>query len=196
MNWPELPPSVPRAGNALVRLCCRGLLTLAGWKVVLDDFPDEPKLVIVAAPHTSNWDWVIGILTVYGLGLKVTWLGKHTLFKGPLRWLFYRLGGIPVDRTASTGVVEQIISAFGKRQKMIFALAPEGTRSKVAGFRTGYHRIARGANVPLVLAAFDYPGRKVRVTGKFTLTSDCQADTERLQDYYAQFRDSNPPTVD
>lgn len=189
MSWPELPQKVPRAGNAFTRFFCRGLLTLAGWNVVVDDFPNEPKLVIVAAPHTSNWDWVIGILAVYGLGLKVTWLGKHTLFKGPLRWLFCRLGGIPVDRGASTGVVEQVISAFETREKMIFALAPEGTRSKGAAFRTGYHRIARGANVPLVLAVFDYAGRKVRVTGDFRLTNDCQGDTKRLQDYYAKFRD-------
>jgi 1-acyl-sn-glycerol-3-phosphate acyltransferase len=186
LSWTELPPQVPTAGNALTRGFCRGLLKLAGWRVE-SNFPNVPKAMVIVAPHTSNWDWVIGILVVFGLGLRITWLGKHTLFQGPFAWFFYGLGGTPVDRGAAAGIVDQVVAEYGRREQMLYGLAPEGTRSAGSRFRSGYHHIARGADVPLVLAAFDYPSRTLTVGEVFPLSDDVRADSKRLQAWYQQF---------
>ena len=113
-RFPELPPSLPRRGNVFTQASGRGLLTLAGWRIE-GEFPDRPKLVAIVAPHTSNWDFVVGISVVFAMGLRVRFLGKHTLFKPPLGWLMRWLGGTPVVRDTPQGAV-------GDAAEMIAAL--------------------------------------------------------------------------
>ncbi|HEX2722936.1 MAG TPA: 1-acyl-sn-glycerol-3-phosphate acyltransferase, partial [Gemmatimonadaceae bacterium] len=118
----------------------RYALQLGGWKFE-GAMPDEPKFVIIVAPHTSNWDFVLGVAALFSLGLKITFLGKHTLFKGPLRPLMHWLGGVPVDRSVSRDRVGEAVAAFERADRMIMAVAPEGTRKPVKEWKTGFYHI-------------------------------------------------------
>jgi 1-acyl-sn-glycerol-3-phosphate acyltransferase len=118
--------------------------------------PDLDKYVMIGAPHTSNWDFPIGLALLFSLDLRLYWLGKHTLFRRPFGALFSLLGGVPVDRTRSGGVVNQIIRAFEENDRMILVLSPEGTRKRITHWKTGFYYIAHGAGVPIVPAYVDY----------------------------------------
>lgn len=145
------------------------------------DLPNLSKFVIIAAPHTSNWDFPVGMAAKLALGLGAVWIGKHTIFRGPFGTILRALGGIPVDRSASSDVVGQIVAEFARRAQMVFALAPEGTRKKVERWKTGFYRIARGANVPIVPVALDFGSRVVRIMPAFTTTGDADADIAELR---------------
>ena len=124
--------------------------------------PDEPKLVAIVAPHTSNWDFPLGLLVKWALGLRASFLGKHTLFRAPLGWLMRRWGGIPVDRRSANNVVSQMVDEFRRRKALLLVIAPEGTRKHVADWKTGFYHIADGARVPIVCVAFDWGRRVIR----------------------------------
>jgi 1-acyl-sn-glycerol-3-phosphate acyltransferase len=161
---PTTPPrpgaSVPQRGNALVRSLCATGLRLAGWRFE-GELPDAGKMIIVAAPHTSNWDFVIGMAGVFALGVDLHWMGKHTLFKAPFGGFMRWLGGLAIDRTAAHGVVEQVVEEFDRRDRLLLVVTPEGTRSKVARWKTGFWHIARGAGVPILLAGLDYRHKRL-----------------------------------
>lgn len=155
-----------------------------GWRVE-GDIPNLPKLVLIAAPHTSNWDFVVGIAAKLALGLRVLWLGKDTLFRFPLGFLMRGLGGVPVDRSAPNAVVETIVSEFAAREQLLVALAPEGTRRRVARWRTGFYHIARGAGVPIVTVAIDWRVRALRIGAPFQTTGEPERDFEALRNRFA-----------
>jgi 1-acyl-sn-glycerol-3-phosphate acyltransferase len=180
---PPLPPAAPRGGNALTRAFGRALLGLLGWRVE-GAVPDVPRCVIVAAPHTSNWDFVVGIAAKLALGLRVRWLGKHTLFRWPFAGLLRWLGGIPVDREAAVGVVETAVERLRAEEKLFLGLTPEGTRQKVDRWKSGFHRIALGAGVPILPVRIDWSRRAIGLAPLFTTSADYDADLARLQ---AQF---------
>ncbi len=161
-------------------------LGLFGWKVV-GRFPDAPKMVIIVAPHTSNWDFVAGFWAYLALDLQATWFGKHTLFIWPFGILFRRFGGIPIRREsrAASAVVDDYTAAFQARERMLLALAPEGTRKKVSEWKSGFHRIARRAGVPIVPVALDYRLSRVIVGRPFVATEDWEGDVVRLKALYA-----------
>jgi 1-acyl-sn-glycerol-3-phosphate acyltransferase len=149
-------------------------------------------MMVIGAPHTSNWDWVLVILAAYALGAHISWLAKDSLFRSPLGGLFRYLGGIPVDRSAAHGMVGESIEKFKQREKMMLCITPEGTRSKVRAWKKGFHHIATGANVPIVLASFDY-GRKVVGFGPTLIASgDVDADLQTIQDLYATVQAKQP----
>src|SRR6185503_1076937 len=141
---PILGPELPRSGGPISRALGRWVLAAMGWRVE-GDIPNIPKLVIIAAPHTSNWDFVVGIAAKSALGLRVTFLGKDSLFRFPLGVLMRAWGGIPVDRGESHDVVSDIVAEFARRDRLVLALAPEGTRKRVDRWRTGFYHIAHGA---------------------------------------------------
>ena len=146
------------------------------WRIE-GQFPDLQKFVIIVAPHTSNWDFVVGLLCDLALDMDAAWLGKHTIFVGPFgRWL-KSLGGIPVERSASHNVVSQVAAEFARREQMILAIAPEGTRRKVEAWKSGYWHIARAAGVPIVPAGLDF-ARRAAVIGPPRWTTDSLADDE------------------
>jgi 1-acyl-sn-glycerol-3-phosphate acyltransferase len=151
---------MPRRGGLIAPWIGRSLMRLSGWKIE-GELPNVPKLVITVGPHTSNWDFAIGMLAMWALDLNLSWIGKHTIFVWPFSLLLRSMGGIPVDRNSAHGVVGEIIDAFQQRERMWFALAPEGTRKKVAHFRSGFLHIAEGAQVPVLLAYLDYRKRAV-----------------------------------
>jgi len=163
-------------GSALAR----AVLRLAGWRVNFDGLPARQG-VIIAYPHTSNWDFVWGVLAKWAIGLPVTFWGKDTLFRVPLfgRWLRW-IGGLPVDRKSAQGVVAEtagrLRAAAAHDQFMWLALAPEGTRSYAPGWRSGFWHVALQARVPLAIAYFDYVRKEVGVDSAWRLSGDERAD--------------------
>ena len=187
MSLPRLGESIPRRGNAFSRAVGCLALRLMGWRIE-GDFPDRPKLVVAVAPHTSNWDFVVGAAAMFALDLRLTFLGKHTLFRGPLAPLMRWMGGVPVDRAAAHGVVGEAVAAFARIPARVMAIAPEGTRSRVARFRTGFLHIARGAGVPVVLATLDYGARVVRIGPTLAVAADIEAERERIEAFFRTVR--------
>ncbi len=162
-------------------------MRVSGWR--FDGvFPDVPKLIISVAPHTSNWDFVVGIMALWALDIRISFIGKHTLFVGPFGAWLRSLGGIPVDRSKSHGVVGEVIDAFNASDKMIFALAPEGTRKLDKGFKSGFLHMAHGAQVPIVLAYFDFPGRCICFGKQIRTSGDAERDLQTVLDYYRPVR--------
>jgi len=155
------------------------LLALCGWRVE-GDVPSIDKAVLVIAPHTSNWDFLVLVLAKFALGLHVTFIGKHTIFRGPFGWWLRSMGGIPVDRSKPGGIVGQMTAAMQSADKMYFALAPEGTRSLTAGWKTGFYRIASGADAPIVPVIIDGAQRQVRIGTPLDCSGDIEADFFRL----------------
>ena len=170
-----------------MRLVGRAILRMMRWRVE-GDVPDLPKFVIAVAPHTSNWDFIVGAAAMFALDLRLAFLGKHTLFRRPFGAIFRWMGGIPVDRASPHGVVGESVAAFAKMDRRILAIAPEGTRRQVRQFKSGFLLIARGAGVPVVLAALDYQAKCVRLGPTFIPGEDVEADRRRTEAYFATVR--------
>jgi 1-acyl-sn-glycerol-3-phosphate acyltransferase len=181
---PVLGPQVPRRGNALSRALATALMRLAGWRFE-GVVPDLPKFVLIVAPHTSNWDFFVGVTAMFALSLRGTFLGKDTLFRWPVGPVMRWLGGIPVDRHSPHNVVDQSIAYFERRSKLVLALSPEGTRKKLPAWRTGFYFVARGAGVPILPVAFDYPHRMIRLMPLFETTGDQASDFATLANYFS-----------
>lgn len=143
--------------------------------------PPLPKFVVIVAPHTSNWDFFVGIAVVYSLGIRISFLGKDSLFRGPLGPMMRWLGGIAVDRSVSRDRVAEMVEVFGSRDRLVVGLTPEGTRKKVADWKTGFYHVAKGANVPILPVAFDYSRKKIIFFPAFTPTGDAKRDIEFLK---------------
>ncbi len=162
----------------------RALLRLAGWRTEGAP-PPSHRFVLIAAPHTSNWDAVIMLLAARIFGIRIAWFVKASWFVFPLGPFMRALGGVPIDRGASHGVVEQAVARFAGSERLILAVPPEGTRKKGAHWKSGFYHIARGAQVPIVLGYLDY-GRKVAGLGPaFTPTGDLAADFAVFREFYS-----------
>ncbi len=159
------------------------ILWLLGWH--LDgDIPPIKKAIIVGAYHTSNWDGVLLIIAGIAHRRRIRWIGKHTLFQG-LAGPFVRLvGGIAINRTVSSGVVEEAVKTFNQSDELLLTVAPEGTRRRVSRWKRGFYYIAVGAGVPLILAAPDYPTRRIIIGPVIYPTGDIEADVEKIRSFY------------
>jgi len=188
---PTVGEALPRRGSAVLEALGRALLSLFGWRIE-GRIPDLPKLVIAVAPHTSNWDFVIGAAAMFALDLDLSFLGKHTLFRGPFAAILRWMGGIPVDRSTAQGVVNASVMAFADRERRVLALAPQGTRKGSGRFRSGFLHIARGAGVPVLLIALDYGARRVRIGPLVQPSTDVEADLARVEAYFAPVRGKRP----
>ncbi|HRF84441.1 MAG: lysophospholipid acyltransferase family protein [Xanthomonadales bacterium] len=172
----------------------RTLLRLGGWRVV-GTIPDLSKLVLIAAPHSSNWDGIWGMAAKMALGVDVRVLGKDTLFWWPLSIVLHRLGVIPLDRSNPQGVVEQAIELIRSSPKLWFALAPEGTRKPVREWKSGFLKIAHGAGVPVLMAYFHYPERIIGIGPLFHTSGDAKADMVAVREWYRPWMGRNRGTV-
>ena len=146
-----------------------------GWRVE-GQVPPDRKFVLVGAPHTSNWDFLVFVGTVAEFGLSVSFIGKHTLFRWPFEGLMRSIGGVPVDRRQSRDLVQQMADEFAARDDFILIVAPEGTRAPTDRWRTGFYRIALAAGVPLVCAGPDYTRRRGIIGPTIRPTGDYEAD--------------------
>lgn len=164
LNIPVVGEAIPRWGNRLSRTIARSLMRWLGWRFA-GTVPNLPKMVLIAAPHTSNWDFPLAMVLLIALQVRVYWLGKHTFVNGPLKPLLRWLGGVAVDRRAAYGVVGQTVDAMQQREQFLLGLAPEGTRRLVPHWKMGFFYIAQAANVPVLPIALDY-GRKTIALGE------------------------------
>ena len=159
------------------------VLRSLGWRRS-GQLPKIPKFVVIAAPHTSNWDFPIGLAIVFAFKMKMNWLGKDSLFRWPFGSFFKWLGGIPISRSKSGDIVAQMIKTFRENAKMIMVVAPEGTRKKVKYWKTGFYRIAQGADVPIVMGFIDYV-RKLGGFGPALMPcGDIESDIEKIRAFY------------
>jgi len=168
-----------------------GFLKVIGW-CKEGTLPDIPQYVVIAAPHTTNWDLPITLALAFSFKCNANWMAKDTLFKPPFGTIMKFLGGIPIDRLTSSNVVEQSMQAFRENNKLVLVIPPEGTRKNVKYWKTGFYYIANGANVPIVMGFLDYK-RKVGGIGHiFQPTSDIDADMEVFQSFYANISGKYP----
>lgn len=175
---------VPRRGSAGSRWLGRTVLRVLGWSIE-GEVPDEPKMVLVGAPHTSNMDGVVGLSTLVALGLRAGTMIKDSAFKGPLGWLLRWLGAIPINRRSPKGVVEQSIDAFQSNEQLLLLIAAEGTRHSAPDFKRGYYHIASGAGVPILPATVDYRRRRILFGPLLRPSGDYAADFAQLLGFWA-----------
>ena len=190
---PILGPAVPQHRGALVRLLGRTILRAAGWKLI-GTIPDLPRFVVIVAPHTSNWDFPIGLAAKWALGFDVSFLAKDSLFRPSTGWFMRAVGGIPVNRHTTNALVDESAKTFAQRERMVLVIAPEGTRHKVEKWRSGFWHIARAANVPVVCSAIDWGTKEVRFGPTVTVNADVEpaVDIARIKAHYDNARGYHP----
>lgn len=168
----------------LWRWFCVAFMALGRFRIA-GDFPALPKAVIIAAPHTSNWDAVWMLATAGRYRVPLRWMGKKSLTKGPFGWLAKAFGVVPVDRSRSADLVGAMAQAFAASDGMLLAVSPEGTRDRVSEWKTGFWHIARAADVPLIFAVMDYGVRTVKISGHMWPSDDYAADLAVIRTHYA-----------
>ncbi len=167
-------------------------ITIFGWKIV-GEFPKEiKKYVLIGAPHTSWYDFVIGMLVRSIMKEKINYIGKDSLFNSPFGFFFRWLGGTPVDRSKSNNLVDAIVNIFNSKDEFRLALSPEGTRKKVEKWRTGFYYIAKGAEVPIVMLSFDFGKKQVALSKPYYITENKEKDFEHFNDFYKDVKGKFP----
>ncbi len=184
-------PQPALAPRSLSQHLGHAILALFGWRFEMTD-PGVSKYVLIGAPHTSNWDFILMLLIMLAGRLSIRWLGKDTLFRGPLGLLMRALGGIPVNRRERTRLVAQVARRFEENKSLIIAIAPEGTRSKSLYWKSGFYYIAQTANVPIVMGYLDYANRRCGLGPSFMPGGDIHADFEIIRNFYKDIRGKAP----
>jgi len=175
--------NTPRMGNAVTRAIGAFILFVLGWKVK-GQLADEPKAVLIGAPHTSNIDFFLAMGSMLSVGLKFTWMMKKEGFFFPFKGMLKALGGVPIDRGSRTDIVSQMAEWFETQDIAWLGLTPEGTRSKVDQFKRGYLRIAYAAKVPVFLVVVDGKNKEVLLDKVWALTGDIERDNAAIKAYY------------
>ena len=163
---------------------CLGVLSLFGWRTVYEP-PTESKGIILVYPHTSNWDFMIGILFSYGYGLGASWIAKHSAFRWPLGPVLRRMGGIPIDRRKARGTIGAMVEAYRESDSLWIAITPEGTRSHTNHWKSGFYRIALAADVPCALGFIDFKTRTVSIATYVRFTGQTEKDLDVLRKFFA-----------
>jgi len=191
----QIPSSFRAHRPKFVQWLGRAVISLLGWKVnggISDEHADE-NLVVIVAPHTSNWDGILGVAAIAGLDAKITFIGKHTVFKyfGLGAFLRY-MGGIPVDRTKPGGIIQDAINQIKDINGTLIGMAPEGTRSKVKEWKTGFLRIAKELNTKIIPASIDFAKKEILLGDVFTPSGNNAKDILSLKNYYSIFTPKHP----
>jgi len=193
-NLPAVPAHVPTLPPSAAAPLCRWIFTRCGWRVA-GELPDVAKLVVIAAPHSSNWDVVWGLLVKVGLRLEVRFIGKREAFFWPLGPILKNFGGIPIDRKAAHDVVGEMRRRFETQERLWLAIAPEGTRKKVQKWKSGFWRIAHEAGVPILPVYFHYPEKTIGFGPLIYPGDDLDADMARIREFYRPWMGRNRGTV-
>ncbi len=166
-------------------------LRLVGWRTA-GTVPKERRFVVLAVPHTSNWDLLYAMLAIWWFGVPFRWLGKRSLFEGPTAPLMRLFGGMPIDRSDPAGLTDALAARFADEQTLMLGMAPEGTRSKADHWKSGFYRIAFAAGVPVVLAFIDHGDRVAGLGPAVALTGDVGADMDRIRAFYRDIQPHRP----
>lgn len=183
MLLPAIPENMPRGGSYFWAWMGRLVLRLKGWRIE-GDLPNVKKAILVAAPHTSNWDFVMGMAAKMALRLDANWLGKHSIFIGPANAIFRGWGGIPVERSEHHDMVSQVAEQFRQREVMWLGMSPEGTRKHVDKWKSGFWHIAHSANVPIQTIYFDFSRRVLGIGEMFQTHDDAEGGIEAIRAYF------------
>jgi 1-acyl-sn-glycerol-3-phosphate acyltransferase len=193
-DFPLAPPNAPQYPPSFAGRLCRRTFLACGWRVA-GELPNVPKLVAIAAPHSTNWDVVWGLLFIIGLRLQIRFIGKREAFVWPIGPLLRSFGGIPIDRSAAHGVVDEMARQFATHDRLWFALAPEGTRKKVHKWKSGFWHIARAAGVPILPAYFHYPEKTIGFGPLIYPSDDLAADMAKIREFYKPWQGKNRGTT-
>ena len=174
----------------LLRFLAILVLKLIGWKARGEVLAHQ-RCVLIGAPHTSNWDFPLMLLVVLKLRLRVFWMGKHTLFPFPFAGLMKWLGGIPIDRSSSHNVVNETVRQYRENDELVVLIPPEGTRSKVERWKTGFYHIANLAQVPILLGYVDAAKKEAGIADFFSPTGDLEKDMQEIRAFYASKKGLN-----
>lgn len=175
----------------LLRLLSLLILKLVGWRAVGTP-PAEKRFVLIAAPHTSNWDFPLMLMVVLKLRLRLYWMGKNSLFVFPFGFLMRWLGGIPIDRSRSHNTVDQVSQLYRERESLIILIPPEGTRSKVKRWKTGFYHIANNTDIPILMGYLDAAKKEAGLADFFHPTNNPEQDMEAIRQFYASKTGINP----
>ncbi|GLP97812.1 1-acyl-sn-glycerol-3-phosphate acyltransferase [Paraferrimonas sedimenticola] len=177
----------------MMRSFCQWLLARLGWRVT-GQLP-EFQFVMIVGPHSSNWDFIIGIIARFAVGRNIHFIGKHQLFIPPWGWLFRAMGGYPVNRAKANNLVESAVELYASNPEFCLALAPEGTRSAVTRWKTGFYHIAKKAKVPIVCVGLDFGLKQVQLQAPIATSDDMSADMNRLLDYFRSVTPKYPKDI-
>jgi 1-acyl-sn-glycerol-3-phosphate acyltransferase len=188
MNLPELviPKNLLAKRPKFLAYICKKIFKFIGWKVV-GQLPENKNLMVAVGPHTSNWDFVVGMLFVIGWDARINWIGKHTIFKPGLNKIFRKVGGIPVNRSAPESLLQDIKKVTDEYQNYILAIAPEGTRKKVQKLKTGFIRISNQLQCDIMLAGLDFKRKMIVINESFIPSGNFDLDVIQVREYFANF---------
>ncbi len=173
------------------RFIARVVARLAGWRIE-GEFPNVDKAIFVASPHTSNWDGFFMLMCAWHMGVRLSWITKHTMFRPSIGWFIRWAGGVPVDRRANHNTVDQIAAQFDAADELYLAIAPSGTRAKRDYWKSGFYHMARAADVPLILGYIDYKRKAGGCGPVIHLTGDIPADMDRIRSFYEDIEGAHP----
>lgn len=194
MNIPNVPACVPTRKYGILHSLAKRILTWCGW-TIKGELPAQPKFILAVAPHTSNWDFFIGIAVMFTLQLKVSFLGKASIFRWPVKNVLTAIGGIAVDRSSSHGVVGQIVKEINDNDSFLLGLAPEGTRSKTLEWKTGFLHIAKQAGIPVVPASFDFSKKEIFFHPAIDVSGEITQELIEFKQVFANVCAKNPQAV-
>tara|TARA_B100001115_G_scaffold106350_1_gene78428 strand:+ start:981 stop:1577 length:597 start_codon:yes stop_codon:yes gene_type:complete len=186
----QIPERLRGKRSLLLRKIARFGINISGW-TIKGMVPDEERIVIIAAPHTSNWDFVLAMLAIFGLNIKLRWLGKHSIFKPGFKNFFKWLGGIPVYRDNPSNLIDNVVKIVKREKSIVIAMTPEGTRKKVKRWKTGFLRIAKQTHSKILLISIDAPTKSIEIGKIFNPTGNSEDDLAFIQKYYSSFRGIN-----
>lgn len=181
--------------TTLLRGISAGILALMGWRAIGKPIADQ-RFVLIGAPHTSNWDFPLMLMVVLKLQLKLHWMGKHSLFMFPFGGLMRWLGGIPIDRRSTHGIVDQVAAQYQQNPQLVVLVPPEGTRKKVENWKTGFYHIANNAGVPILMGYLDVSKKEAGLADFFYPTGDADADIQKIRAFYATKKGIRPENAD
>ena len=193
MNNPliQIPEKFRASHPILLQKIGKFFLTITGWKFK-GDIPRSDRIILVAGPHTSNWDFLLALAFIFGLNLNIFWIGKHTLFKNGFSKIMRKLGGIPVDRASPELLMNEVSNIVKRQQGVIIAISPEGTRKKVERLKSGFLRIAKTTNSQILLAGIDFESKLIHLGKLFKPSGNTESDLLNVHNYFRQFKGKRP----
>jgi 1-acyl-sn-glycerol-3-phosphate acyltransferase len=175
------------AKRPIMPIVSKFFMKLRGWKIVGEVPKDVKKYIAVVAPHTSNWDFIVGMGAYFSSKINFNWLGKEEIFRFPFKKIMHWMGGTPVLRSKRTNMVDAIVQKFEENERLYIVITPEGTRSRVEKWKSGFYHIAMNAKIPILLTSIDFLKKEIKFGPLFHPTGNFEKDIEEIKQYFKQF---------